>query len=110
MRDDDSLLVQDVDMTSFEGYDYTPDTIPSITFAYNFISRHDLDYDAVYALLETLYENRENLSEYNALLGYHEEPEYWVSDMYEGIPFHPAAADFYQEIGVWRDEFERYEE
>jgi len=33
-----------------------------------------------------------------------------VTDVYEGIPFHPAAADFYQEIGVWKDEFERYEE
>jgi hypothetical protein len=110
MRDDDSLLVQDVDMTPFDGYDYASDTIPSITFAYNFISRHDLDYDTVYALLESLYENREGLSEFNALLGYHADAEYWVSDMYEGLPFHPAAADFYQEIGVWRDEFERYEE
>jgi TRAP transporter TAXI family solute receptor len=110
MREDDGLLVQDVDMTSFDGYDYASDTIPAITFAYNFISRHDLDYDAVYGFLETMYENRENLSEFNALLGYHTEPEYWVSDMYEGIPFHPAAADFYEEIGVWKDEFERYEE
>jgi TRAP-type uncharacterized transport system substrate-binding protein len=108
MREDPALFVQDVDMTTFDGY--ASDTIPSITFSYNFIVRDDLDYDALYALLETLYGAREELSDYNALLGYLEDPEYWVTDMYEGIPFHPAAADFYQDIGVWKDEFERYEE
>ena len=110
MEEDPGLLIQDVDMTKFDGYTYTPDSIPAITFAYNFISRHDLNYDAVYAFLETLFEARSNLSEYNALLGYLEEPEYWVSNMYEGMPFHPAAADFYQEQGLWKDEFTRYEE
>ncbi|MFT4883295.1 MAG: TRAP transporter TAXI family solute receptor [Natronomonas sp.] len=110
MRNDDRLFISDVDMTNFDGYDYAPDTLPSITFAYNFVVRDDLDYDTLYAFLETLHEARENLSDYNALLGYHEDPEYWVTDMYDGMPFHPAAADFYEEIGVWRDEFERYEE
>ena len=110
MRDDPGLLIQDVDLTGFEGYAYAPDSIPSITFAYNFVVRHDLDYDALYSFLETLFEARSELSEYNALLGYLEEPEYWVTDMYEGVPFHPAAADFYEEQGLWKDEFERYEE
>jgi len=110
MRDDPALFIEDVDMTKFDGYDYASDTVPSISFAYNFIVRDDLDYDTLYSFMETMYEARGDLSEYNALLGYLEDSEYWVTDMYEGIPFHPAAADFYQEIGVWKDEFERYEE
>ena len=109
MEEDPGLIVKDVDMTGFDGYAYTPDSIPAITFAYNFISRHDLHYDTLYAFLETLFEARSNLSEYNALLGYLKEPEYWVSNMYEGIPFHPAAADFYMEKGLWKDEFTKYE-
>ena len=109
MRDDPALFITDVDMTGFDGYAYASDTIPSITFAYNFVVRDDLHYDTLYAFLETMYEARSELSEYNALLGYLEDPEYWVTDMYEGIPFHPAAADFYEEQGIWRDEFERYE-
>jgi len=110
MRDDPALFIEDVDMTKFDGYDYASDTVPSISFAYNFIVRDDLDYDTLYSFMETMYEARGDLSEYNALLGYLEDSEYWVTDVYEGIPFHPAAADFYQEIGVWKDEFERYEE
>ena len=109
MRDDDRLFVPDVDMTPFDGYDFAPDTIPGITFSYNFIVRDDLDYDTLYAMLETLWENRETLDEFNALLGYHAADEYWVTDMYDGLPFHPAAADFYEEVGIWRDEFERFE-
>jgi len=110
MRDDDRLLIQDVDMTPFDGYDYASETIPSITFAYNFVVRDDLDYDTLRALLETLWENRDGLDEFNALLGYLASDDYWVTDMYDGLPFHPAAADFYEEVGIWRDEFERYEE
>lgn len=110
MNDDARLLIQDVDMTEFDGYAHAPDTLPGITFAYNFIVRHDLDYDTLYTFLETLWESRDGLDEYNALLGYLAEDDYWVTDMYEGLPFHPAAADFYEEVGVWRDEFERYEE
>ena len=110
MRDDDRLLIQDVDMTPFDGYDYASETIPSITFAYNFIVRDDLHYDTLRAFLETLWENRDGLDEFNALLGYLASDDYWVTDMYDGLPFHPAAADFYEEVGIWRDEFERYEE
>lgn len=109
MRDDDALFISDVDMTPFDGYDYASDTIPSMTFSYNFVVRDDLHYDTLYAFLETLWEMRDTLSEFNALLGYHANDDYWVTDMYEGLPFHPAAADFYEEVGIWRDEFERYE-
>lgn len=108
-EDDPALLVRDVDLTQFDGYDQAPDTVPGLTYSYNFIVRDDLDYDAVYALLSTMYDVREELADFHAILGFHEDPEFWVKNMYDGIPFHPAAADFYEEIGVWKDDFERLE-
>lgn len=105
--DDPALLVQDVDLTQFDGYDYAPDAIPGLTYSYNFIVRDDFDYDAVYEFLSTMFAVRDELADYHAILGFFEDPDFWVQNMYEGIPFHPAAADFYEEQGLWRDEFER---
>ena len=81
-----------------------------VEFSYNFVCRDDLEYDTVYAFLETLYEGREGLAEYHALLDPLADEEFWVENAYEDVPFHPAAADFYEEIGVWREEFERGED
>lgn len=108
-EEDPALLVQDVDFTQFDGYAFAPDTVGGLTYSYNFIVRDDFDYDAVYELLSVMYEARDDLSDYHAILGFFEDPEFWVQNMYEGIPFHPAAADFYEEQGLWRDEFERLE-
>ena len=105
-EDDDRLLIQQADTGQVENAE-TPGEIPAPTFAYNFVARADLDYDTVYTFLEALYEQREELSDYHGILGTYEEDEFWVENMYNDVPFHPAAADFYEEIGVWSDEFER---
>lgn len=44
------------------------------------------------------------------MLGKLEGEEFWTENMYDDVPFHAAAADFYEEEGLWRDEFERAEE
>ena len=105
-EDDDRLLIQQADTGQIDNTE-TPGEIPAPTFAYNFVARADLDYDTVYTFLEALYEQRGELSDYHGILGTFEDEEFWVKNMYEGVPFHPAAADFYEEIGVWSDEFER---
>lgn len=105
-KDDDRLLIRPTETGQIENVD-APDEVPAPTFAYNFVSRADLEYDTVYTFLETLYEQKSELSEYAGLLATHEEDEFWVKNMYDGVPFHDAAADFYEEIGVWSDEFER---
>ena len=104
---DDQLLIESFDGTELEGAASTPDDVHCPTFAYNFVCRDDLDYDAVYSFLETMYDNRETLQEYSALLERLEDDQFWVENMYDEVPFHAAAADFYEEIGVWSDEFER---
>lgn len=109
-EDDDQLLIESFDGDEIEEAAYTPDEVHCPTFAYNFVSRSDLDYDTVYTFLETMYDHRESLPDYSALLERLGDDDFWVENMYDDIPFHAAAADFYEEIGVWQDEFERAEE
>jgi hypothetical protein len=110
MQNDPALILTDIPTSDVDGYAYTPQPINAPTLAYNFVVRNDFSYDALYELMTTLYENRQQLSEYNALLEPLADPEFWVQNAYEGVPFHPAAADFYQEQGVWREEFTRGQE
>jgi uncharacterized protein len=109
IESDPALILTDVPATDLSGYAYTPDPLNALTLAYNFVVRNDFDYDAVYNLLTTLYENRDGLGEYNALLNEHTDLEFWLQNAYDGMPFHPAAADFYEEQGVWNDDLTRGE-
>ena len=110
MQDEPGLLLTEVETGDLQNYAYTPKTAMMPSLAYNFVARNDFSYDAVYDLLTTMYENRDGLSEYHGLLGTLADGEFWVKNAYDDIPFHPAAADFYQEQGLWSDEFTRGEE
>ncbi len=110
LKDDPAIVVSDIDMSQFENYGYTPDTLSTPTLAYNFIVRDDMDYDTLYSFLEALWAQREGLKEQTGLLAPLSSGDAWVKNAYAGIPFHPAAADFYEEQGLWSDEFERGEE
>ncbi len=110
MEEDPGLLLTEVDTSKLENYAYTPQPTMMPSLAYNFVVRNDFSYDAVYNLLTTLYEHREGLGEYHGLLNKLAEGDFWVKNAYDGIPFHPAAADFYEEQGLWSDEFTRGEE
>ncbi len=108
--DDERLLSQSVDTSTLEDVD-TPGEIAAPTFAYNFVARNDLNYDTVYNFLTAMYEQKAELADYHGLLGTFESDEFWVKNMYADVPFHPAAADFYQdELDVWSEDFERAEE
>ncbi|XVH33303.1 TAXI family TRAP transporter solute-binding subunit (plasmid) [Haloferacaceae archaeon DSL9] len=108
-EDDERLLSQTADVGQIENAT-APGEVPVPTFSYNFICRDDLDYDTVSTFLETMYEQRSALAEYHGILGTFEDDEFFVQNMYENVPFHPAAADFYENIGVWSDDFERADE
>jgi len=110
LEDDPAIVVSDIDMSDFEDYGYTPDTLSTPTLAYNFIVREDHDYDTLYNFLTTLWEQREGLQEETGLLAPLAEGDAWVKNAYADFPFHPAAADFYEEQGLWSDEFVRGEE
>ncbi|ADD06457.1 TRAP-type transport system periplasmic substrate-binding protein [Natrialba magadii ATCC 43099] len=113
-EDDDRLLIESFDGAELEEGEATPASVPDEvhcpTFAYNFMSRADLDYDLVYNFLELMHEHRAELEEYSAVLAPLEDEEFWLENAYDDIPFHAAAADFYEELGIWQDEFERADE
>ncbi|WP_323170965.1 TAXI family TRAP transporter solute-binding subunit [Natrialba sp. PRR66] len=109
-ENDDRLLIQSFSGDEIDGTQNAPEEVHCPTFAYNFVSRADLDYDTVYDFLETMHENRSALEEYSAVLARLDDEAFWVENMYSDVPFHAAAADFYEEIGVWQDEFERADE
>lgn len=87
-----------------------PEEILGIVAPYIQISRGDIDYDLMYEFLETMHENRDALGQYHDLLTFFEDEEYWVKEVFPDMPFHPAAADFYQEIGIWNDDWTKYEQ
>ena len=115
MKADDRLTMVDLDLTSKyewfrEGWNKTPDQMLAPYYPYIVISKNTLDYDAVYSFLKTMYENRDSLGEYHSFLKKFQNDDWWVIDDYSQVPFHPAAADFYKEIGLWNDNLTRAEE
>lgn len=107
LEDNPGVPVEPIDMTreNLDGYAHTPDEAMGVNIPYNFVVRDDLEYDYVYEFLETMYEHREEMEDDHPYLGYYMDDEWWTTRMYDDFPFHPAAADFYQEIGVWDDDF-----
>ena len=110
MEEDPGLLLTEVETSGLENYAYTPEPVTMPSLAYNFVVRNDFSYDAVYNLLTTMWEQRDGLGEYHGLLNTLSDGEFWVKNAYDDVPFHPAAADFYEEQGLWSDEFTRGEE
>ncbi|QLG61730.1 TAXI family TRAP transporter solute-binding subunit [Halorarum salinum] len=72
----------------------------------------DVPNEAVYEMLQVAHDEYESVQEGQpAFFPYGENPEYFVNALEgEGLPpVHPGAADFYEEVGVWRDDLERGE-
>lgn len=112
--DDERLFIKSFDGGELKEGESTPESVPDEvqcqTFAHNFVSRADLDYDLVYGFLEELHEHRKSLNEYHGVLEWLEDDSFWVENAYDDMPFHAAAADFFEELGVWSDDLERAEE
>lgn len=104
MRDDDRLTIQEVDMTKFDGYASVPETHPTPTSTNNFITRADAPYDPIYEYMTTMLENNEALPEYHALLEPFQDREWFAQTPFSDMPFHPAAADAFEEYDLWDDE------
>lgn len=111
MKDDPIVPAEEFEVPedSAEGYDFVPDPVVGINIAYNYCTHDGVPYDPVYEMLNVMWEYREEMADTHLYQEYLLEDEWWVTRMYDGVPFHPAAADFYEEQGLWRDEFERGE-
>jgi TRAP transporter TAXI family solute receptor len=102
MEEDPLLTLTEVDLSQFGGYANVPEQpmkVPTANF--NFVTTPDVNADAISETLNVMNDNRDSLGDYHNILTFHENLEHWVEDSYEPVPFHPAAADFYEEQGVW---------
>ncbi|THE65998.1 TAXI family TRAP transporter solute-binding subunit [Salinadaptatus halalkaliphilus] len=92
-----------------EGYAYVPDQVYGINIPYNFVATDEVPYDPVYEMLEVMWDNREEMAETHLYQEYMVDAEWWATRMYDGVPIHPAAADFFEERDIWQDDFVRGE-
>lgn len=106
LEEDPAIIMNSVDTSGFDNYEYAPETLNTPGLAYNFVVRGDFSGETLKTFLNTLWEQREGLGESNALLGPMADGEFWMENGYTTLPFHPAAAEFYQEKGVWNDDYE----
>jgi TRAP transporter TAXI family solute receptor len=109
LRENDAMLVTDMDTSAFEadGYAALPNPLPGMTLAYNFVTRGDLPSDPLRELLSTLYEHRDALAEYHGLLDPLGDGSFWLQNAYSGLPFHPTAVSLYERHDLWRDDLPR---
>lgn len=106
IENDPSIIMSELDTGGLEDYAHMPNPLHTPALSYNFVVRDDFDPDTLTAFLETLWEVREGLGEDNALLGPMAEGDFLMKNAYSTLPFHPAAAEFYQEKGIWDDSFD----
>lgn len=104
MDEDQQLLVSDVDFNEAgvtDAYDQEiPDTMPTSTLSYYAIVDEEYDYDSVYSLLESMWNQVDDLSDRHILFGDHANDPDHFTRLETGLPWHPAAEDFYEEQGV----------
>ncbi|WP_336365237.1 TAXI family TRAP transporter solute-binding subunit [Halalkalicoccus salilacus] len=108
-----STLQEDPMMATLEldhdpnGYGQVPSPIRLLPQATYVVGTDSVSDDLIYDMLKTQYENRDKLSEYHDLARYYEVDDHWTSHAFDGTAFHGSAADFYEENGMWEDNFER---
>lgn len=106
LKEDPAAIISSVDTTGFDNYEHASDTLNTPTLSYNFVVRDDFSGETIKTFLNTLWEQREGLVESNTLLGPLADGEHWLKNGYTTLPFHPTAAEFYKEKGIWNNEYE----
>lgn len=100
---------------SKDAYGFTQDVggpIQGYQILFQYYISPDVPADAVYDMLQTAHDHYEAVQEGQpAFFPYGENPEFFTVSLEGGDlpPVHPGAADFYEDVGVWRDDLERGE-
>lgn len=109
MTEDPSLTISETDLSEYADlFRYTPTDgeMATPTIAIYEMVRGDYPVEPLKEYLSTMWERRDALQERHGVLTSLQEDEFWVANAFANRPFHPAAAEFYQEKGIWQDEFE----
>lgn len=73
---------------------------------YSLLGTSEVPADTVYTFMQTLWENREQFGEAHAGARAFSDIEFWTTSVVPEIPVHPGAAEFFQEMDVWDDQYE----
>ena len=77
-------------------------------FSNYLVSRTDVTDDVVYAVVQALWENYEELAEIHPGLAMWTADRFVIEDFL--VPYHPGAIRFYKELGVWTDAMEAHQQ
>ncbi|WP_100398839.1 TAXI family TRAP transporter solute-binding subunit [Bacillus sp. FJAT-44742] len=94
--------VPGVEMTTVDPEGYLAEKTTGIQYPNYFISSTHMDNDTVYEVLETLWENHEQLHDIHPWLSTWE-PEQMFDENPE-IPYHEGAIEFFEDQGIWTEE------
>lgn len=108
MEDDPSLTISETGLGEYaDQFRYTPADQPSTpTISLYSMASGDFPNEPLKEYLLTMWDRREALQERHGVLASLQDDEFWVANAFANRPFHPAAAEVYQEKGIWKDEFE----
>ncbi|WP_254838478.1 TAXI family TRAP transporter solute-binding subunit [Natronomonas marina] len=90
-----------------ESFANIPESVPTPTGVFNFIATSEESYEPLREFLTVGFENRSGLADVHQMGNFYSSEGYWVKNPFNNVPFHPAAADLYEEKGLWKDEYER---
>lgn len=90
--------------------DIGADELDSFTMPTNYWFDESVSSDAVYEIMRVSLEHNDTVREGDPGYGEHENAEDMFIGFNEELPFHPGAAEFYQEHDVWDDSYETSEE
>jgi uncharacterized protein len=102
MSEGNSEILEDIG-----GYVSVPDPVHYLDMTYSVVVEKGHNDDDVYDFVESMHELRGDLDEYHAALAPFEDEEHMLNAPMQDLPFHPAAADYYEDTGIWNDDLIR---
>lgn len=97
IENDDFLDVSSLDTSGMDNASYNPGEVMATRNTYKYITRDDMSEETIYEFISTMFEHRESLGDHHNFLEYYKNPEFFVKNPFQGVPYHQAAKDFYQE-------------
>ncbi|MFD1599183.1 TAXI family TRAP transporter solute-binding subunit [Halobellus rarus] len=83
-----------------EGWAHVPDTPRSMSQVTWLYGTAETSTDAVYNVLETMYENRDSMGDYHELLSFYTNDDHWTREPHPGFSLHQGTQDFLDEYDL----------
>ncbi|WP_408007956.1 TAXI family TRAP transporter solute-binding subunit [Pseudalkalibacillus sp. A8] len=103
--DEITSIVPGVQLTKIPANGYIAEEAVGVKYPAQMVASTHLSEDAVYEIMETLWENYEDLAPIHAWLKTWTPESFFDPD--PTLPYHPGAVKFYRDKGLWNDEVEK---